>query len=128
MSLTSPTSSKATLSLATYDGVASNAVDAFAVTGDGGGTSHTTPTVTAGAGDWVASWWTDKSSAVSAWTVPSGVTRRDDAYDTGTSGRYSELIADSGGPVAAGSYGGLTATTDTSSDKAIMWTIALRSS
>jgi hypothetical protein len=54
------------------------------------------------------------------------VTRRSDTYDTGTAARYSVLYADSATPVAAGSYGGLTATTDTASDKAIMWTIALR--
>ncbi len=128
VTVTAPAASKATLSLATYDGVATNAVDTFGVAGDAGGTSHTTPTVTAGAGDWVASWWTDKSTAVSAWTPPAAVTKRNEGYDNGTSGRYSELIGDSAGPVSAGSYGGLTATTDTSSDKAIMWTIALRSS
>jgi len=128
VTVTAPSASKATLSLATYDGVAAAAVDSFAVVGDAGGTSHTTPTVNAAAGDWVASWWTDKSTAVSAWTAPATVTKRDAGYDTGTSGRYSEMIADSAGPVAAGSYGGLTATTDTSSDKAIMWTIALTSS
>jgi hypothetical protein len=44
----------------------------------------------------------------------------DDSYDTGTSGRFSSLLADSGGPVAGGSYGALTATTDTASDKAVM--------
>jgi hypothetical protein len=126
--VTAPSASKATLSLVTYDGVAASAVDSFAVAGDAGGTSHTTPSVTAGAGDWVASWWTDKSTAVSAWTAPAAVTKRNDGYDSGTSGRYSEMVGDSGGPVSAGSYGGLTATTDTSSDKAIMWTIALSSS
>jgi len=128
VTVTSPTASKATFSLATYDGVATNAVDSFAVAGDAGGVSHTTPTVTAGAGDWVASWWTDKSTAVASWTAPAAVTKRNEGYDSGTSGRYSELIGDSGGPVSAGSYGGLTATTDASSDKAIMWTIALTSS
>jgi hypothetical protein len=38
------------------------------------------------------------------------------------------VVADSGGPVGAGSYGGLTATTDVSSDKTAMWAIALRPS
>jgi PKD repeat protein len=127
VTLTTPTASKAVLSLALYRGVdAANPVDAFAAVGDAGGTSHATPAVTVAAGDWVASWWTDKSTAVTAWTPPAGVTERDDVYDTGTSARYSAMVADSGGPVAAGSYGGLTATTDTASDKAVMWTIALK--
>jgi len=127
VTFTSPTNAKAVVSLAVYDGVSdSHPIDVMAGSADAGGTSHTTPSVAATAGDWVASWWTDKSAAVSAWTAPSGVTQRDASYDTGTSGRFSSLVADSGGPVAAGSYGGLTATTDTSSDKAIMWTIALQ--
>jgi PKD repeat protein len=127
VTMTTPTASKAVLSLAVYHGVdTTNPVDAFAAVGDGGGTSHVTPTVSAAAGDWVASWWTDKSAAVTAWTPPAGVTERDDVYDTGTSARYSAMVADSNGPVTAGTYGGLTATTDTASDKAVMWTIALK--
>ena len=127
VTFTSPTTGKAVASLAVYDGVSgSHPVDAIAGSGDSGGTSHTTPTVSATAGDWVASWWTDKSTAVAAWAAPQGVTQRDSSYDTGTSGRFSSLVVDTGGPVAAGSYGSLTATTDTSSDKAIMWTIALK--
>jgi hypothetical protein len=127
VTMTTPSASKAVLSLGIYRGVdPANPVDAFAVVGDAGGTTHTTPTVTAAAGDWVASWWTDKSGAVAAWTTPAGVTERDDVYDTGTSARYSALLADSGGPVSAGTYGGLTATTDAASDKAVMWTIALK--
>ena len=127
ITLTSSTTGKAVMSLGVYRGVStSNPVDAFVTAGDAGGTSHVTPSLTANAGDWVVSSWTDKSTAVSAWTAPAGLTKRDDSYDTGTSGRFSSLLADSGGPVAGGSYGALTATTDTASDKAIMWTIALR--
>ncbi|HEY6935211.1 MAG TPA: PKD domain-containing protein [Marmoricola sp.] len=126
VSMTNPNYSKAILSLAVYSGVSGAApVDAFAVNGDGGGTSHTSPNVTAKAGDLVATWWMDKSAATSQWTPPASVTKRDEAYDTGTSGRYSVLLADSGSAVAAGSYGGLTATTDADSAKTAMWTIAL---
>ena len=57
------------MSLAVYSGVSTaSPVDAFARAGDAGGTSHTTPSVTAGNGDLVVSWWTDKSAAVAQWT------------------------------------------------------------
>ena len=129
VTVTSPTTGKARLSLSDYSGVSSaTPVDAIAGAGDAGGTSHTTPTVNAGLGDWVVSVWTDKSAAVNAWTAPAGVVKRDDAYDNGTSGRFSVLLGDTGGPVGAGPYGAQTATTDTASDKAIMWSIALKPS
>jgi hypothetical protein len=35
------------------------------------------------------------------------------------------LLADSGGPVPAGQYGNLTATTNAASNRALMWTIRL---
>ncbi len=125
---TSSVASKASLTLAVYRGASATApVSAFAVVGDAGGTSHTTPTVTASSGDLVASFWTDKSSAVASWTPPLSVTKRSDTYDTGAAARYSVLFADSTSPVGPGPYGGLTATTDSASDKAIMWTLALRS-
>jgi hypothetical protein len=40
-------------------------------------------------------------------------------------GRISVLLADSGGSVPAAPYGGLTATANSSSGRAVMWTIAL---
>lgn len=126
ITLTGSKSERLALSLSVYSGVStSDPVDAFAQSVDPGGTSHTTPNVTASAGDWVVSLWTDKSSAVSAWSVPSSLTERDTATDTGAGGRMSFAAADSAGPVASGSYGGMTATTNASSDKAIMWSIAL---
>jgi hypothetical protein len=128
VSMSTSTYSKAVLSLAVYTGVSTTSpIDAFLATGDSNTTNHTSPTVTAKSGDWAVTWWTDKSAATSSWTTPAGVTKRDDAYDTGTSGRYSMLLADSGGPVRAGSYGGLTASTDATSAKTAMWTIALSS-
>ncbi len=129
VTLTSPTTGKAIMSLGVYSGVSTaSPVDAFARAGDAGGSSHATPSVNAANGDLVVSWWTDKSAAVAQWTKPAAVTKRDDAYDSGTSGRFSVLMADSGSAVGAGSYGNLTATTDTSSDKSAMWTIALKPS
>jgi hypothetical protein len=115
---------KAVLTLGVYSGA-----DAAGVltthSADSATASHKTPTLTAAAGDWVVSYWGDKSSATDTWTAPSGAKARDTAIDNGGSGRYSSLLADSDGPVPAGSYGGLTATTNAASEKATMWTVRL---
>jgi PKD repeat protein len=87
-------------------------------------TSHTSPTATvAAAGSWVVTYWSDKSSVTGAWTAPGGVTTRGTSIGTG-GGRVTSLVADSGGTVPTGTYGGLTATTDAAS-RALTWTIVL---
>jgi PKD repeat protein len=87
-------------------------------------TSHTSPTATvSSAGAWVVTYWSDKSSSTTAWTVPSGVTTRGVSIGT-LAGRVTSAVADSGGTVPTGTYGGLTATTDAAS-RALMWTIVL---
>ena len=87
--------------------------------------SHTTPVTTvAEAGNWVVSWWTDKSSLTQAWTAPAGVHVRDVVIGTG-SGYVSSLVADSGTAVPTGPYGGLVATVNSPSSKAATWTIVL---
>jgi PKD repeat protein len=120
---TATSAHKAVLDVAVYAGVAS-ATPVSARVGDAGRTTHTTPTVTAPAGSWVVSMWTDKSDTTTSWTAPASTTRRDTALGTG-SGRFSALVADSGGPVAGGSNGGLTATTNAASSYGDMWTIVL---
>ncbi len=86
---------------------------------------HTTPTVEAGAGDWAVSYWADKSSATTAFTLPGEVTQRQAicSANAGTSAACSRTpTAES----SAGPYGGLTATADAASANATMWTILLR--
>ena len=79
----------------------------------------------AGAGDWAVSYWADKSSATTAFTLPGGVTQRQ-AICGANAGRICSVLADSNGGVSAGPYGGLTATADAASSNATMWTILLR--
>jgi PKD repeat protein len=87
-------------------------------------TSHPAPAVSvATAGSWVVSYWSDKSSATTAWTAPVGVTARGTSIGSG-SGRVTSLTADSGGTVPTGTYGPLTATTDAST-RGLTWTIVL---
>ena len=87
---------------------------------------HTTPDGRrAGAGDWVMSYWADKSSATTGFTLPGGVTQRQ-AICGANAGRVCSVLADSDGAVATGTYGGLVATADSASANATMWTILLR--
>jgi PKD repeat protein len=86
---------------------------------------HSTPTIDAAAGDWALSYWADKSSATTGFTLPGEVTARQATCGTST-GHVCSALADSGGPVPAGTYGGLTATADAASGNATMWTLLLR--
>ncbi len=83
---------KGVLSLSVYSGVDPTRISA-AHAGDSNTATHTSPTLTATAGDWALTAFTDTSSATTAWTTPAGLTRRDTAADTGT-GRYGLLTAD----------------------------------
>ena len=67
-------------------------------------TSHSTsPVAVAGAGSWVVSFWSDKSTTTTAWTLPAGVTQRDQTIGTGAT-RVTAVLADSDGPVVTGTY------------------------
>lgn len=117
---------KADLALLAYSGVDQDAPTAgYASAHDARTATHVTPRVDAATGDWVLSYWADKSSDTTKWTAPAAVTVRSTAVGSG-GGYISTLVGDSGGPVAAGTYGGLTATMDALSGKATMWTVLLR--
>lgn len=88
-------------------------------------TGHATPTVNAPAGAFVASYWADKSTATTGFTLPGSVTGRAALCSTGT-GHICSTFADSAGAVPTGSYGGLTATADTANATATMYTIVMR--
>lgn len=87
-------------------------------------TSHPAPSATISAAhSWVVSYWSDKSSATTAWTAPDGLTTRGTSIGTG-SGRVTSLAGDSGGAVPTGTWNGLTATTDAAT-RGFAWTIVL---
>jgi PKD repeat protein len=72
----------------------------------------TTPTVPVTTdGSWVLSGWQTKSSTVTSMTAPAGQAVRDTVLGPGL-GRIDMLATDYGGPVATGTTGGLTASTD----------------
>ncbi|MGZ4657425.1 MAG: PKD domain-containing protein [Blastococcus sp.] len=122
---TGTATAKVTLQVAAYSGTSTtDPVAVIAGRTDTGGTSHATPTATAGAGSWVVSLWSDKQSAARTWTPPaSGLTVRSNLAGVG-SGDVATLLGDTG-PVAAGTVGGLTATVPTASSQATMFTVVL---
>jgi len=87
--------------------------------------AHTTPPVSVPTnGSYVLSYWADKSTDTTSWTVPTGVTSRVTTVGT-SSGHISAVAADPGQGSAAGVAGGLTATADSANGKAVMWSIVL---
>jgi hypothetical protein len=118
-------STKSTTELLAYAGVNQAApIDAFATATDKSTATHTTPTIATAAGDWAVSLWADKSTTTTSWTQPGSVTGRDTRFSTGTT-HVSSTSADSGGPIAGPSYGGLSALTNANSTRGAMWTIGI---
>jgi PKD repeat protein len=115
------TTTKLAVAVAAYRGAD---LGVFASQAEGAGSVHVTPVVSATAGAWVVSYWSDKSSGTTAWTAPGSVVTRQVTLTTG-GGRVTSLLADSAGPRPAGSAGGLTATTNASSGRAATWTLLL---
>lgn len=117
-------SARVDLEFVDYAGV-SSATPTLASAADASTASHVTPTVavTTG-GSWVLSYWSDRTSSSTMWTLPSGVSGRGTGYGTG-GGRVDTAIADSGQPVAGGDYGALTASSGAVSGKADMVSIVL---
>ena len=68
--------------------------------------------------------WSDKQPVARRWSPPTGAVERSNVAGVGN-GDIATLVADSGGPVAGGTVGGLTATVPTPSNRATMFTIVL---
>jgi PKD repeat protein len=113
-----------TMAVVAYRNVDLQAVVAQ-VSGDSATQTHVSPTATAATGDWVLSYWSDRSASGTQWTVPAPAVVRDGSMATGTGYQFSSVIADSGVPVQAGTVGGITATSSSVSDRGISWTVIL---
>ncbi|GGO70262.1 PKD domain-containing protein [Nonomuraea cavernae] len=86
---------------------------------------HTTPAVAVTTpGSWVVSYWGEKSSATTTLAPPAGETVRSAQSGTGN-GRITSLLTDSGAQVATGTRSGLTATADSASLRATMWSLVI---
>lgn len=113
---------KYTLTVAVYRGVAAGAPSHEVATFATRGTSRTAPAVTTPEGAWVVSYFADKSGSTTSWTV--NATTRDNTCAP-NAGRICSALADSGGPVPAGTRNGATATTNAASRMATAWSILL---
>jgi hypothetical protein len=124
--VTFPTTVHGTVQLLAYSGTnASNPVVAYQkkIT-SGSASTYATPTATVPAnGDVVVSYWTVKSSAVTAWTAPGGQQVRSVA--NGSGGGHVNSLATDAGSANAGPAGGLSATTNSAGSAFTAWTIVL---
>jgi len=119
---------KATLQLVAYSGTAAAGPvrSVMGLADNAAGTTHTTPNVTANAGDWVLSVWSDKSASVRTWTEPTGEVVRSNIGGTGTTSEIATLVGDGGQAVTTtGTVSGLTATVSATSTKATMLSIVI---
>lgn len=118
---------KATTTLVAYHGTSASA-PVGAVRGNyetGPSTTHTTPRLrlaTEGAG--LVSYWADRSTSTTGWTLPAGVVSRSQSAGTGT-GHTSAAAGDLDGPVSPGTAGGQLAEASSRSHHATMVTVLL---
>ncbi|HST86547.1 MAG TPA: PKD domain-containing protein, partial [Kineosporiaceae bacterium] len=87
--------------------------------------SHTTPTVAvASDGSALLSYWADKTTDTTAWTLPGSLTARNTTLGAGA-GHITSVSADAGTGAGVGTAGGLTATADSVNSKAVMWSVVI---
>ena len=117
--------SKTSLTLLAYTGA--GAVNTTAATAEASLTTTTThqapPVAVATAGSLVISSWVDKAGTAHGWTLPASVTPRNANASTG-SGALTASTGDSG-PVSAGTWPGLSATSGVAATKEISWSIVV---
>jgi PKD repeat protein len=122
--VTSSSIAKMAVQLSAYSGAAGVAASAVAfdtVTR----AERTTPVVPVTvAGSTLVSYWADKSSATTDWSVPASAQLRHLSVGSG-GGRITAAIADTGS-LAAGNAGGITATADSSNRRGLAWSIVIR--
>lgn len=125
---------RAVVSTAVYAGVASVGPVATANEPASDATlGHTTPAVGVPAdGDWVVSYWSDKTSTTTGWVPPLGQTGRAapvSSYDPAVPGtvRVSGLLTEDGAPALAGPRAGITAVASGKSAAATTVSLVLRS-
>jgi PKD repeat protein len=120
---------RAAVTLVAYRGTSSTAsvVGSWSAAETVSRATHTTPSASGiPPGGVVVSYWADRSSTTAAWTPPVDEAMRVTSIGAaGTTAHVDALVTDSNGQVPAGSRAGRTATADTASGKAAMWTLVL---
>ncbi|HEX2307266.1 MAG TPA: PKD domain-containing protein [Jatrophihabitantaceae bacterium] len=124
VTVTTSASTDIDLQMVDYSGVALNAL-VLKTAADTATANHTTPSVAvATSGSWVVSFWADRSSGTTSWSIPGSVNVRGTSLGTG-GGRDTSVVADSGGPVAGSTYGGLTGVSNSTSGRGVTVSIVL---
>jgi PKD repeat protein len=117
--------SKVSLTLLAYSGA--GPVQSSASTGETVvRATHLSPSVQVSTpGSRVVSHWVDRTDGHTGWTLPASVIGRNNNTGTG-SARLTAVTGDSG-PVATGTWQGVTATSGASSGKAVSWSVVVPS-
>jgi PKD repeat protein len=125
VSVTLGQSSKVDMTVLAYANTAADPVTTFASAAEpASGATHASPAAeVAGDGSVVVSYWADKTSGTTSWAVAEPVTERTESLGSGL-GQVSSTAGDTLG-VAAGPWPGASATSSTSSGKAVAWTLVL---
>jgi PKD repeat protein len=132
VSFTSSATAKSDLTVAVYRGTdGTPPITSSAVKIDNlAGSAHTSPTVTATEEtDWLVTYWVERSSDATGWLDLVGATQRLEGAPSDTGNAHvTGLLADSNGPVAAGTQGGLTATGNGNGSRGGSFSVLLKSS
>jgi PKD repeat protein len=117
---------KNAVTIADYSGANAASIESSASSADTTTGSHTTPSapVTV-AGSLAVSYWADKTGTTTTWTPPAGVHADVTFFDTGTS-YVTSLLGHGTSLVSSGTYGGQTATTNSTTGKGVEWTVILQ--
>jgi hypothetical protein len=124
-----PSISKFDLTLLAYSGASSvQPLSALSSRSESASTTmHSTPAVTVpDSTSLVVSYWVDKSSTNTGWSLPTGQIRRAQNVGTG-GGRLTSVAADMGRSAAAGTWSPVTASANAASARATMWSVSLTS-
>lgn len=90
----------------------------------GNGANHETPAIgVSGAGATIISYWSEKISSPTSWSLPATVTPRNQNNGSG-GGRINSIVGDTAS-VPAGTWPGVIAGSSTGSSKALMWSVVL---
>jgi PKD repeat protein len=119
---------KAVLSVAAYRSTIGSPTvsDSAGSVTNSSASSHTTPSVdVAGANSWLVSYWGEKSSVTTTWTLPADTTSRTTATATG-SGKVSAILGDSNAAVETGTATGRTATTSPAVSRSVRFSVVVR--
>jgi hypothetical protein len=130
---TTAVSVKTFAAVSVYSGVAATSPVTSAVeTSTKNVSAHTTPDITVPTtGDWVLSYWSDKSNSTTDWAAPGNQQVRAEGTSIigadPTNVRVSGFLTDDGAPTVGGARSGITATTDGKSTSVVMISLVLHS-